>query len=126
MMAYENQAEDWPEIPEIELELVQNDANKIQQTKVRRIHAHPANTVNTAKITEIEDRIHNVEQNVEKIFDLITKIKAVGTTTHDDVHNCASCFTPNAKECPYCHVYYCDTCMNKAIRHKCAEKQHQQ
>lgn len=123
MLAYENQALDWPEIQEIELELVQSDATRIQQMKARRIFQRPSNTINAAKISEMDDRMHSVEQNIEKIFELITKIKAVGTTPHDDVHNCASCFTPNAKECPYCHIYFCETCMNKAIRHKCAEKQ---
>lgn len=120
MLEFEDNRDALPDRKDIQKELSLKEVEKIRKFTYSRNTSGPS--VNVAKVNEMEGRIHAIEENIEKIFDVLTKFRNQPDSKSTGPETCASCFAPNAKECPHCHIFFCDTCMKKAARHKCVTK----
>lgn len=120
MIAYENQVLPLPEIEEIQKEAAQQELGHLRQKMLRKkIHEMniDAGGVNNQKVDEIERKIGDIETKIEQIFDNLSKVRSGGGAVQA---TCAGCFSTMATVCPQCGTPYCETCMKKEKRHKCA------
>ena len=118
MVEYENNLDSLPDPKDIQKELSLKEVERIKKFTYTRNNIGTG-AVASSKLNELEGRIQVIEDNIEKIFDILTNLRLTPSQAHNVSTICASCSAPNASECPLCHNMFCETCMKQPSKHHC-------
>ena len=77
MIEYENNPNAFPDPKDIQKELSLLEAEKIRKFTYKPIIGN--GSVSISKINELEERVQVMEENIEKIFDILSKLKPTPT-----------------------------------------------